>query len=136
MKQSRLVQKPWQKGQFNTKAKTERNKNRQRHGACHVIELLGFLTDLNNKELPVEFFFYTNTDAKASSLADALMKMRYTVYGFGLCGYDKSRYSIAGCTPKMKMTDDTMTQWAEQMCELALEYDCDFDGWGTSPDME
>lgn len=136
MKHSRLVQKPWQRGQFNTKTKSERNKNRQRHGTRDVIELLGLLTDLNNKELPVEFFFYTNTESKASSLAGALIKMTYTVYYFGLCSYDKSRYSLAGCTPKMKMTDNTLTQWTEQMCELALEYDCDFDGWGTSPDIE
>lgn len=136
MKHSRLIQKPWKKGQFNTKAKVERNKNRQKYGARRVIELLGLLTDLDNKELPVEFFFYTNTEAKAISLSEALKKMGYTVYGFGLCSYDKRKYAIDGCTQKMKMTDVAMAQWAEQMCELALEHDCDFDGWGTSPDME
>ncbi|MBZ0098564.1 MAG: ribonuclease E inhibitor RraB [Taibaiella sp.] len=136
MKQSRLIKIPWKKGQYQTKVDIERNKNRQRYGASRVPELLGMLTDLDNKEFPVEYFFFANTEQKASVLANALSKMGYTVYGYAPCAHNKSLYSICGCTPKMKITGNVMSNWAEQMCELEFDYDCKFDGWGTSPDME
>lgn len=86
---------------------------------------------MQDKELPVEFFFYTNTLEKAKALADEMVRLQYEVYGYGPCGYDTSQFSIAGCTPKMKMADEIMTAWVEKMCELGYQYDCKFDGWGT-----
>jgi regulator of RNase E activity RraB len=136
MKQPRLIKTLWEKGQFQTKIDVERNKNRQRYGASRVLEVLGTLTDLEDKELPVEFFFFANNQQKATDLAKVLSKMGYTVYSCTTCTHDKSLYSICGCTPKMKMADKFMSNWAEQMCKLGFEHDCKFDGWGTSPDLE
>lgn len=65
MKQPRLIKTLWGKGQFQTKSEVERNKNRQRHGASRVLEVLGMLTDLEGKELPVEFFFLRKQSTKS-----------------------------------------------------------------------
>lgn len=86
---------------------------------------------MGGKELPVEFFFYTNTIEKAKGLADEMVRLQYEVYSYGPCGYDSSQFSIAGCTPKMKMTGEAMAAWAEKMCELGYKHDCIFDGCGT-----
>jgi len=47
----------------------------------------------------------------------------------------KHEFIITGWTTKMKMQADVVANWAEQMCDLGYKYDCEFDGWGTSPDQ-
>lgn len=136
MKQSRLIKKHWQRGQHLTQSKYEYNNRSQKRGAPLALNLMSKLADMQDKELPVEFFFYTNTLEKAKALADEMVRLQYEVYGYGPCGYDTSQFSIAGCTPKMKMTDEVMTARVEKMCELGYQYDCKFDGWGTLLDFE
>jgi len=83
-------------------------------------------------ELKLEFFFYTNTEAKAVQLADDLKKKGYSVEQQP-AAHDKALRVITGWTGKMKMTDAIVIAWTREMCELGYAADCEFDGWGTNP---
>ncbi len=85
------------------------------------------------QSLKLEFFFYTNSESKAFALADALAKMQYEV-GYGLSATNKKLQVITGWTSAMQMRDSIVVGWSEKMCKLGFEHDCEFDGWGTSPE--
>ena len=75
----------------------------------------------------VEFFFYADTEDKASNLTIELSKLGYTVYQV-----DKSenKWSIIGATPLMKIDEATLIEWGEAMYSLADKMEVLFDGWG------
>lgn len=106
----------------------DHNNRNQKTGVTLAFNMMA---DKEEKELPVEFFFYTNAIEKAKVLANEMVKLQYEIYDCKQCSYDASRFSITGCTPKMKITDEAMTTWVEKMCGLGYQYDCEFDGWGT-----
>lgn len=83
-------------------------------------------------ELKLEFFFYTNTEAKALELAEILKKKGYRVEQKP-AAQDKTLQVITGWTGKMRMTDAIVIAWTREMCELGYASDCEFDGWGTNP---
>ncbi len=86
-----------------------------------------------DKELKLEFFFYTNSDDKAKKLADALAKLSYSVE-HRLAAESKTGFVITGWTTKMKMSEDVVKKWTKEMCQLGYKFDCDYDGWGTQPE--
>lgn len=86
-----------------------------------------------DKELKLEFFFYTNSDDKAKKLADALAKLSYSVE-HRLAAESKTEFVITGWTTKMKMSEDVVKKWTKEMCQLGYKFDCDYDGWGTQPE--
>ena len=86
-----------------------------------------------DKELKLEYFFYTNSDEKAKKLADELAKLNYTV-DHRLAVDSQTEFIITGWTTKMKMSEDVVKKWTKEMCELGYKYDCDYDGWGTQPE--
>lgn len=85
-----------------------------------------------DKELELEFFFYTNTADKAERLATELAKLNYTLQS-GISAADKRLFIVTGSTGKLIMTDEIVEQWVKQMCEIGYKHDCEFDGWGTVP---
>jgi len=87
-----------------------------------------------DKELKLEFFFYTNTAQKANVFAQELEKLNYEVRS-GQSAGDKKLFIVTGWTTKMKMEDVIVSNWAKTMCELGFSFDCEFDGWGTTPDQ-
>ena len=36
----------------------------------------------------------------------------------------------------MKMDDQAVQLWTKEMSELGYKFDCEFDGWGTTPDQD
>lgn len=84
--------------------------------------------------LRLEFFFYTNTPAKAVALATVLSGMQYDVE-HGPSASDKKLQVITGWTDKMPMHDATVLAWTKEMCQIGFEHDCEFDGWGTNPNQ-
>jgi len=91
--------------------------------------------DVNEeKELKLEYFFYTNTVQKANSLAHELEKLNYQVKS-GQSAGDKKLFIITGWTTNVKMEDVIVSNWTKTMCELGFNFDCEFDGWGTTPDQ-
>ncbi len=78
----------------------------------------------------VEFFFYTNTLDKANNLAIQLSLAGYEIYSVSESTYENT-YSIIGCTPPIKMDNESLTGWSEERCKPGYDNDCKFDGWGT-----
>lgn len=127
--------KPKSNGQFVTEKAFIINRDKQMQMTPQVVEQLRKLNVTSDKELKLEYFFYTNTAEKAKQLATEIGKMNYTVE-YGVSAGDKKMFLITGWTTKMKMADEIVEQWTKQMCELGYKFDCEFDGWGTEPDQE
>lgn len=86
-------------------------------------------------ELKLEYFFYTNTEEKASRLAKALAEIGYDS-GYNVSASNKKEYVITGWTGNLPMTDRRVIQWTAEMCDLGADHDCEFDGWGTYPERQ
>ena len=103
-----------------------------------VPQTLDQLRKLNitaDKELKLEFFFYTNSLDNAGQLSAELKKLNYQS-DHGLAANSKTEYLVNGWTTKMKMSDNVVKDWTKQMCEIGYKYDCEFDGWGTDPGQD
>jgi hypothetical protein len=83
------------------------------------------------KESPVEFFFYTDTEDKATNLVIELAKLDYEIYGIHPPAEGIMDWSIIGATTSLSMNEQELTKWCEKMNQLGFETDCRFDGWGT-----
>jgi hypothetical protein len=88
------------------------------------------VTDQAN--LKLEFFFYTDKDAKGQALAKALRDLEYKVE-CGAAAGESRLLLVTGWTIPLKMSEDSIVTWTEKMCRLGYEHDCEFDGWGTNP---
>jgi regulator of ribonuclease activity B len=86
----------------------------------------------DDTSLKLEFFFYTNTEAKARGLANVLQGLEYKVESGPSAG-DARQFLVTGWTTPIKMTDKAVVAWTDKMCRLGYEHDCEFDGWGTNP---
>ena len=102
----------------------------QRFLNAQVLQVFKKKGGVSEKQAPVEFFFYTDEEDKASNLAIELNKLGYEVYSIDRLALD-GKWSVTGRTQLMKMTTRTITKWSKQMVELGYQNDCDFDGWGT-----
>jgi len=87
------------------------------------------------KQLKLEYFFYTNSLAKARDFAEYLKKLNYNSH-YGPAAQNRELFVINGWTPKIKMEDDIICEWTKQMVQLGYTFDCEFDGWGTFPEQE
>ena len=85
-------------------------------------------------ELKLEYFFYTDTAAKAAALAGVLSQKGYTVE-HGPSAGDKKLFIVTGWTRPMLMNEPTVVEWTRQMCRIGFEHDSEFDGWGTNPEQ-
>lgn len=88
----------------------------------------------DSTQLKLEYFFYTNQEAKAVALAGELQNKDYSAETERLEG-DEESFLITGWTDKMLMTENTVTNWVGMMCDLGFKHDCEFDGWGTNPEQ-
>ena len=103
--------------------------------APRVLEHLMDFGVPDDIELRMEFFFYSQNQVNAEALANALRTLGYEVETGESAGNNNLQL-INGWTTKMKMDDQTVQNWAEQMCELGYKFDCKFDGWGTTPNQD
>ena len=90
---------------------------------------------MDDAELALEFFFYTDSQAKASALAAALSNEGYSVEE-GPSASDEETMLVTGWTTRITMDDKTVVDWAKRMCQIGFEHDCQFDGWGTNPNQD
>ena len=118
--------------QFVTEQAFKSNLTKQMQMTPQTMEQLRKINVSADKEFKLEYFFYTNTADKAKLFADELGKLNYEVKHGQSAGDNKS-FVITGWTTKMKMQDNVVANWTKEMCELGYKFDCDFDGWGTSP---
>lgn len=122
-------------GQFVTEKAFSINRDKQMQMKPQTLNQLRKLNITADKELKLEYFFYTNTADKAEKFATEIEKLDYSVENRVSAGY-KKLFIVTGWTSKMKMADEVVKQWTKQMCELGYKFDCEFDGWGTEPDQE
>jgi hypothetical protein len=79
----------------------------------------------------LEYFFYSNSNDKASGLATELAARGWTVESRPSADASKT-FVITGWTSPMVMGDDVVLQWTTDMVEQGYKHDCEFDGWGTN----
>lgn len=121
-------------GKFVTETSFNINRDKQMEMTPQTLNKLRVLNVTADKELKLEFFFYTNTADKAQQLATEIEKLNYTVR-YGVSAGDKKLFIITGWSTNIKMADEVVKQWTKQMCELGYQFDCEFDGWGTDPEQ-
>ena len=83
-----------------------------------------------DRELRLEYFFYSNGLENVAALAAELTAMGYSEQ-HGPSAGDEALFMVTGWTTKMPMDDQTVLAWVKQMCDLGSLADCEFDGWGT-----
>jgi regulator of RNase E activity RraB len=121
--------------QFVSETAFNSNRSKQVEMTPQTLEQLRKLNVAEDKELKLEYFFYTNTEAKAKELAAEIEKLNYKV-DYGISAGDKRLFVVTGWTTKIKMADEVVKSWTKKMCDLGFKFDCEFDGWGTEPDQE
>ena len=89
----------------------------------------------SESRLRLEFFFFTDTEEKASNLAAVLTARGYATE-HGIAAADDGTFIVTGWTDRILMSEGNVTGWTESMCRTGFESDCEFDGWGTNPSQE
>jgi len=84
--------------------------------------------------LKLEFFFYTDAEAKAQGLAESLQSLNYQLESKPSARAGRL-FVVTGSTTPITMNEDAVISWAEKMSRLGYEHDCYFDGWGTYPEL-
>lgn len=118
---------------FMSESEFVKNREKQIAGGTQTLAELRKYGVTNASHLSLEYFFYTNTREKAASLAKKLSQMGYSAE-YRHSASDKKLILVTGWTSKIKMDDDTLLDWIGSMCDIGQENDCDFDGWGTTPE--
>ena len=121
-------------GKFVNETSFKSNRDIQMEMTTQKLERLRKQNVSADKELRLQYFFYTNTADNAKQLANEIEKLNYTVK-HGVSAEDKKIFIVSGWTTKMIMADKAVKRWTKQMCELGFKFDCEFDGWGTDPDQ-
>jgi len=111
------------------------NLARQVEMTTKVIEQLRHIDVTDKHHLCIEYFFYANNPDNAKQLSGQLSSLGYSIYD-GPSVSDKNLFIITGWTQKMKMEDAVIAKWVNDMCDLGYKFDCEFDGWGTTPDQD
>jgi len=122
-------------GQFVTESAFKSNLKKQVELAPQTLKQLREIGVTDDKQLKLEFFFYANTLDKVQNLSYELLKLNYEVHA-GQSQGDTKLFIANGWTTRMKMDNETVERWTKEMVEVGYKFDCDFDGWGTSPDQE
>ncbi len=120
---------------FVTESAFRKNLVSQSRMTPQTLEQLRDYGVTDDSKLALEFFFYTDTAAKASALATLLSTEGYLVE-HGPSASDETTLVVTGWTTRMRMDEKTVTAWTERMCRIGFEHDCQFDGWGTNPDQD
>lgn len=123
-----------EKKRYVTEQSFDENLERQTAMSRQTIEQLRKYGVSDSTVLRLEFFFYTNAEEKAYALAGALKKLNYEVK-LGRSAGDSLLILITGWTVPLKMDERSVEAWTEQMARLGYKHDCEFDGWGTTPEQ-
>jgi regulator of RNase E activity RraB len=118
-----------------TEKSFENNCKKQMQMSPMTLKQLRNLKVTEDKELKLEYFFYTNTNEKAELLAKELEKQNYKVE-YGVSIGDKKLFIVTGRTTNIIMKEEIVTKWTKEMCEIGYKFDCEFDGWGTEPNQD
>ncbi len=79
-------------------------------------------------ELPIEFFFLTDSQIKAYDFRDHLQEIFPTYQDLEISDYDGD-FEISGTTQPIKMELQTINDWNSLMWDTGYKFDCRLDGW-------
>ena len=120
---------------YHSAADHEQNLTAQVNMTPQTIEQLRRIGVGAGAELRLEFFFYTDTEEKAASLATALNALGYDAAS-DYAAIADGTFVVTGWTTKLKMDTAIVVKWTGEMCSLGYSHDAEFDGWGTNPNQE
>ena len=109
-----------------------RNRESQARMTPLTLERLRELNVSCDRQLKLEYFFYTNTRKKGEGLAAHLGSLGYQVE-VTTSASNRKQILVTGWTTPMMMSIEVVTAWTEAMCDAGYANDCEFDGWGTTP---
>ena len=118
---------------FVTEAAFQQNLTKQKMMSPITLAQLRKLGVAESKPLKLNFFFYTNTQAKAHSLMIALKQLQYETNN-KQAARNASLFVVSGWTTPIAMSESDVVSWTETMCRTGFEHDAEFDGWGTRPE--
>lgn len=99
-----------------------------------TVEQLQSYGITEDRMVKLEYFFYTNTVDKAAALSSELSAMGYNTE-VEKPDSDKKIRIVAGSSAPIQMATETVLEWTETMCDTGYSHDCEFDGWGISPEQ-
>jgi hypothetical protein len=111
---------------FVTESAFNNNLQKQMRISTQAIYQFRNINPAEEKELKLEYFFYTNKAENTEPLIKEIEKLNYTVKQ-SLYQGDNKTFVVTGWTTKIKITDEVVKKWANQMCELGYQFDCEFD---------
>jgi hypothetical protein len=118
---------------FVTEAAFQQNLANQKKMSPMTLAQLRKLGVSESQSLKLEFFFYTDTEAKAQSLATALKQLQYDAKAQTAVG-DPRQFVIIGWSTPIQMSETEVLSWTDKMCRTGFDHDAEFDGWGTNPE--
>lgn len=79
-------------------------------------------------ELPIEFFFLTDSQTKADNFKYHLQEAFPTYQDIEISDYDGD-FEISGTTKPIKMELQAINDWNSTMWNTGYKFDCRLDGW-------
>jgi hypothetical protein len=110
----------------------EKNRAEQVRMAPQTVAQLHAIGVAPGAPLRLEYFFYSNKATKGAALAAALATKGYSSECRPAADGSAS-FCITGWSTPIAVRDADVVAWADEMCSLGFEHDCEFDGWGTTP---
>jgi hypothetical protein len=108
---------------YRTEEQFETNLARQ---IAMTRQVLAQHREYEDRELRLEFFFYTNTSANAEALNSKLMELGYDSRSGQSVG-DPALFMTTGWTTPIRTEEATVVRWIETMCRLGFTHDAEFD---------
>lgn len=109
-----------------TESAFNNNLQKQLRRSAQAIYQYREINASEEKELKLEYFFYTNKSENAEALTKEIKKLNYSV-NRSIYDEEKKVFVVTGWTTKMKITDEVIKKWPNQMCQLGYQFDCEFD---------
>src|ERR1700729_4337912 len=81
-----------------------------------------------NDSLPIEFYFVTDTESKATNLMHHLTINFPEYESLVIRDYDGD-FEVSGTTDPKQMNKQTINEWNKVMWDFGYQYDCKLDGW-------
>ncbi len=123
-----------QPGQYISEQQHKDNLVSQLSTSPEIVEQLRGYGIKEDRMCKLEYFFYTNAVEKAEELSAELTEMGYNAE-FDETSPGRKMKVIAGATVPVQMATEKVLEWTETMCNLGFKHDCEFDGWGLSPEQ-
>ncbi|MDX2063735.1 MAG: ribonuclease E inhibitor RraB [Bacteroidia bacterium] len=91
----------------------------------HMIQKQAGINDGSTLQ-EINVYFYTDTEAKATALAEKLPEKGVIPHKPWCNG---KVWSIPGKATNLTFSEDRIQKWSAELVELAILHDCEFDGW-------